>query len=132
MTDHMIKVLLVDDEPDILEFLHYNLSRNGFETVQASNGLDAIKMANDEVPDLILLDIMMPGMDGYEACRRLRQQQWAENTHVIAMTGWGQDEDKQRSRQAGFDRHLVKPVDPDDLEKLLMSLKNGASRTQLA
>ena len=73
MTDHKIKVLLVDDEPDILEFLHYNLSRNGFDTIQASNGLDAIKLANDEIPDLILLDIMMPGMDGVETCRNLRK-----------------------------------------------------------
>ena len=64
MTDNKIKVLIVDDEPDILEFLHYNLSRNGFDTIQASNGKDAIKLADQDVPDLILLDIMKPGIDG--------------------------------------------------------------------
>ena len=74
MTDQKIKVLIVDDEPDILEFLHYNLSRNGYTTVQATNGKEAIKIADTEIPDLILLDIMMPGMDGVETCYELRKK----------------------------------------------------------
>ena len=71
---------------------------------------------------MILLDIGMPKLNGYEACRRIREQPWGKNAFLVAMTGWGQDEDKRRSQEAGFDHHLVKPVDPAALEKLLSSL----------
>ena len=74
-------------------------------------------------PDVILLDIGMPKLNGYETCRRIREQPWGKNALLVALTGWGQDEDKRRSREAGFDHHMVKPVDPSALEKLLAGLQ---------
>jgi CheY-like chemotaxis protein len=71
---------------------------------------------------VVFLDIGMPGMDGYEVCRQLRQQSGSAKAVSIALTGWGQDEDRRRSREAGFDHHAVKPVEPDDLNKLLAGL----------
>ena len=82
LMEYKTKVLIVDDEPDILEFLHYNLSRNGYEVIQAINGLDAVKIADLETPDLILLDIMMPGMDGVETCYELRKNPKLRNTII--------------------------------------------------
>ena len=72
---------------------------------------------------MILLDVGMPRMNGYDACRAIRQQPWGKSIAIIAMTGWGQDDDRRKSREAGFDHHLVKPVDIDDLLKLLADLQ---------
>lgn len=73
-------------------------------------------------PGVILLDIGLPKLNGYEACRRIREQPWGKESVIIAQTGWGQDEDRQRTHDAGFDHHLVKPVDPTALDKLLASM----------
>ena len=81
-----VKVLIVDDEPDILEFLHYNLSRNGFDVIQASNGYDAIKIAEKDIPDIILLDIMMPDMDGVETCYEMRKNEKLTKTLIVFLT----------------------------------------------
>ena len=72
-----------------------------------------------------MLDIGMPKLNGLEACRRIREQSWSEKAVIIAMTGWGQDDDKRRSQEAGFDHHMVKPVDPAALEKLLAGLQKA-------
>jgi CheY-like chemotaxis protein len=80
-------------------------------------------MAEELRPEVIVLDIGMPRLNGFEACRRIRAQPWSTGVVMIALTGWGQDEDRRRSMDAGFDRHLVKPVDPLVLEKLLSDLK---------
>ncbi len=80
-------------------------------------------MTKDYAPDMVFLDIGMPGMDGYEVARRLRQQPGLENVMLAALTGWGQQEDRRRSQEAGFDRHLVKPVEPATLEGLLAALQ---------
>jgi CheY-like chemotaxis protein len=74
-------------------------------------------------PDVILLDIGLPGLNGYEACRRIREQPWGKGIVLVAITGWGQEEDKRRATEAGFDYHLTKPVDPADLEKLFSESK---------
>ncbi|HMC64202.1 MAG TPA: response regulator, partial [Gemmataceae bacterium] len=79
-----------------------------------------------ERPDIIFLDIGMPGMDGYQVARRLRQQPDLRNLFLVALTGWGQEEDKRRSREAGFDAHLVKPAEPSMLQELLGTLANGS------
>src|SRR6187455_511221 len=132
MTDHKIKVLLVDDEPDILEFLDYNLSRNGFDTLQASNGLDAIKMANDEVPDLILLDIMMPGMDGVETCYELRKNPKLKNTIIAFLTARSEEYSEIAGLEAGADDYIQKPIRPRLLLtriKALMRRKESALAT---
>jgi CheY-like chemotaxis protein len=83
----------------------------------------ALEITKRGVPDLVFLDIGMPGMDGYEVARRLRQQPGLEKVLVAALTGWGQQEDRRRSAEAGFDYHLVKPVEPKTLESLLANLK---------
>jgi CheY-like chemotaxis protein len=88
----------------------------------ANDGLEALAVAEAFAPDAILLDIGMPGLNGYEVCRRMRERPWGPRPAIIALTGWGQEEDRQRSAEAGFDHHLVKPVEPSKLEALLSSL----------
>ena len=94
----------------------------GNEVRTSYDGMEALAVAEAFRPDLILLDIGMPKLNGYEACRRIREQPWGKATVLIALTGWGQDEDKRLSREAGFDHHIVKPADLSDLEKLLAGL----------
>jgi CheY-like chemotaxis protein len=86
--------------------------------------LEGVETAAAFHPALILLDIGMPKLNGYDACRRIREQPWGMNVAIVALTGWGQDEDKRRAREAGFNDHLVKPVEPAALEKLLAELKS--------
>jgi CheY-like chemotaxis protein len=95
---------------------------------QANDGLEAVALAAKFQPDVIVLDIGMPKLNGYEACRLIREQPWGKKAVMIASTGWGQEEDRRRSKEAGFDHHLVKPIDPDVLERLLGSLQGSAAR----
>lgn len=115
--ENNIKVLIVDDEPDILEFLDYNLSRNGFDVIQASNGTDAVKMADDEIPDLILLDIMMPGMDGVETCYELRRNDKLKNSIIAFLTARNEEYSEIAGLEAGADDYIQKPIRP----RLLLS-----------
>ena len=95
------------------------LKLSGNETHTAHDGLEAVEAAAQVRPDLILLDIGLPKMNGYEAARRIREQPWGKSMALVALTGWGQDEDRQKSRDSGFDGHLVKPVKADLLTSLL-------------
>lgn len=106
------KVLIVDDEPDIIEFLHYNLTRNGYEVIQASNGPDAINFANKEIPDLILLDIMMPGMDGVETCYELRKNEKLRETIIAILTARSEEYSEIAGLEAGADDYIQKPIRP--------------------
>jgi PAS domain S-box-containing protein len=117
------KILVVDDNRDSAESLAVLLKLMGHETHMAFDGMEAIAAAETLRPDVVLLDIGMPHVDGNDACRRMRSQPWAKDMLLIAQTGWGQDEDKRRTSEAGFDGHLVKPVDPDDLLRLVASLR---------
>lgn len=110
--ENKTKVLIVDDEPDILEFLHYNLTRNGYEVIQASNGPDAINIANKEIPDLILLDIMMPGMDGVEACYELRKNEKLRETIIAILTARSEEYSEIAGLEAGADDYIQKPIRP--------------------
>jgi two-component system alkaline phosphatase synthesis response regulator PhoP len=112
MMENKVKVLIVDDEPDILEFLHYNLSRNGFDVIQASNGLDALRIADEEVPDLILLDIMMPDMDGVETCYELRKNDKLKNSLVAFLTARSEEYSEIAGLEAGADDYIQKPIRP--------------------
>ena len=116
------RILVVDDSEDGAEFLALLLQVSGHETRQAHDGPEAIEAAEQFRPDAVLLDIGLPKMNGYEVCRRLREQAWGRDLVLIALTGWGQEEDLRRSREAGFNAHLLKPVDHVALMELLASL----------
>jgi PAS domain S-box-containing protein len=114
------RILVVDDNRDLADSLAMLFSMNGNETRTAHDGLEAVAVAEAFRPDLIVLDLGMPKMDGFETCRRIRETEWGKNMVIVAATGWGQDEDRRRTKEAGFDHHLVKPVfDIDALNRLL-------------
>jgi two-component system CheB/CheR fusion protein len=117
------RVLVVDDNVDAAVSLGMLLKLAGQDVRVAYDGPTALRQAVDFGPELILLDIGMPVMDGYEVCRQLRRHSGLEKTTVVALTGWGQDEDRRRSHEAGFDHHIVKPVEPSALERLLEGLE---------
>ena len=121
-TAHRHRVLVVDDNVDAAVSLGMLLKLSGHEVRLAYDGLAALQQAIDFRPELVLLDIGMPGMDGYEVCRHFRQNADIRNVTIIALTGWGQEEDRQHAREAGFDLHIVKPVEPSVLQRLIESL----------
>jgi len=112
-------VLIVDDNHDAADSMAYMLEMMGAGTRVVYGGPDAVAAVEAQTPALVLLDIGMPGMDGYEVARRLGRHPKRHEMLVVALTGWGQSEDRQRTREAGFDEHLVKPAEIDVLEALL-------------
>jgi CheY-like chemotaxis protein len=116
------RILIVDDSEDGAESLAMLLEFGGHRTWQAHDGLEAIKIAERLRPDVVLLDIGLPRMNGYEVCRRIRQEPWGGDLVLVALTGWGQEEDRRQSLDAGFNVHMVKPVDHDELLEFLASL----------
>ncbi|QJW93542.1 ATP-binding response regulator [Frigoriglobus tundricola] len=113
------RVLIADDNVDAALSLAEMLALMGHEVVTVHDGLAAVESAGAFRPEVILLDIGMPRLNGYEAARRIREQVGGKSVLLVALTGWGQEEDKRRAAEAGFDRHFTKPVAPDALEKLL-------------
>ncbi|MGH7173665.1 MAG: response regulator, partial [Gemmataceae bacterium] len=95
------------------------LQMTGNETHMAHDGLEAVDAAEKLRPDVILLDIGLPSLNGYDVCRRIREQPWGKNVIVVALTGWGQEEDRRKSDEAGFNGHMVKPVNYAALMKML-------------
>jgi DNA-binding response OmpR family regulator len=120
------RILVVDDSRDSADSLAALLSLTGHEAHTAHDGEHAISEAEKLRPEVILLDIGLPRLNGYDACRRIREQAWGKDMVIIALTGWGQDEDRRLSTQAGFDGHLVKPVDHTALNRLLAA--HGSTR----
>ncbi len=112
-----IKILLVDDEPDILEILKYNLSSQGYQVFTAKNGIDGVEKAKKKTPHLIILDVMMPEMDGIEACEIIRNTKGLENTLITFLTARGEDYSQVAGFDAGADDYITKPIKP----KLLIS-----------
>src|SRR4029079_3944078 len=110
------------------ESLAMLLEVGGHEIHIVHDGPEAIATAGRLRPHVVLLDIGLPRLNGYEVCRRLRQAPWGRDLTVVALTGWGQEEDRQRSGEAGYDAHLVKPVDYDQLEKLVATAAWRGSR----
>ena len=100
----------------------------GNETRSAHDGLEAVEVAEEFRPEVILMDMGMPRLNGYEATRRIREQEWGRDIVIIAMTGWGQDRDRELSKKAGCSGHLVKPVNFPDLESLLANLSGPDAR----
>jgi CheY-like chemotaxis protein len=117
------RLLVVDDNKDAANSLAMLLRLQDHEVRVAHSGAEALEMATVYRPDMIFQDIGMPGMDGYEVARRLRRDPSLKNTVLAALTGWGQQEDRRRSAEAGFDHHLVKPPETRVLESLLADLK---------
>ncbi len=117
------RILVVDDNRDAAISLAMMLRLMGNETQTAHDGQEALELAAAFRPDVVLLDIGMPKLNGYEVARRIREQSWGKNLVLVAVTGWGQDDDRRRSRESGFNVHMVKPVDPAKLEKLLAELQ---------
>lgn len=113
------RVLVVDDNRDAAESLSLLLDMLGNQAHIAHDGLQALQMAATLKPDIVLLDIGLPVLSGHDTARRMRADSATANAVLIALTGWGEAEDRRRSREAGFDYHLVKPVRIEDLEKIL-------------
>jgi PAS domain S-box-containing protein len=116
------RVLVADDNRDAAESLAMVLRFAGYEVFIAFNGAEALALGEQERPRAAILDIGMPGMSGHEVARRMRLEAWGRNAVLIALTGWGQEQDKQAAKAAGFDEHMTKPVDPDKVERLLAAL----------
>ena len=125
-----IKILLVDDEPDIIEILRYNLSQEGYQVFSAKDGKSAIKKAEKEIPNLIIMDIMMPYMDGIEACGIIRKNPLFNDTIIMFLTARGEDYSHVAAYDAGADDYITKPVKPkvflSKVKGLLRRLKNDS------
>ncbi len=122
MNNKNFKILLVDDESDILEFLKYNINKEGFEVHTASNGKEAIEIAKKITPHLILLDVMMPEMDGIETCEIMRQDKKLQNTIIAFLTARGEDYSQIAGFEAGGDDYIAKPVKPKVLISRIKAL----------
>jgi PAS domain S-box-containing protein len=121
------RILVVDDSRDGADSLATMLKLLGNEVRTAHDGVAAVEVAGQFRPEVILMDVGMPRLNGLEAARRIRAQAWGRDLTIIALTGWGQEDDRERSREAGCDGHLVKPVNLPDLEKVLADARGGAS-----
>ncbi len=120
------KVLVVDDNLSAAMLLSMVVKMLGCEVRTAADGEEAVQVAADFLPDAVFMDIGMPKMNGYEAASHIRQQPWGEKMMLVALTGWGQDEDRRRTTEAGFDFHLVKPAEPSELQKVLATIEDSS------
>jgi CheY-like chemotaxis protein len=117
------RILVVDDNPDIVDTLGAILVLLGHAVETAHDGEQALAAMAVSTPDLVIMDVGMPGMSGYEVCQKAAAEPWRDRMTLVAMTGWGRDEDRQRAMDAGFDLHVVKPIDLERLRELLDSLQ---------
>jgi CheY-like chemotaxis protein len=121
------RILVVDDNRDAASSMAMILKLQGDEVRCAHDGIEAVELAEEFRPQVILMDVAMPKLNGYEATRRIRERPWGRDVIVIALTGWGQEVDRTQSREAGCDAHLLKPVDLPELERLLSQLLGASS-----
>ena len=120
---HGFRILVVDDNHDSALSLAMMLSIMGHETRTAHDGESAVETAESFLPEVVLLDIGLPKLNGYEVAQRIREHAWGQSMFLIAVTGWGQEEDRQRSSEVGLNVHMVKPVEPAALERLFAELR---------
>jgi len=111
----MKKILIADDHPELVELLRVTLERKDYEIVYASDGKETLKKARVEKPDLVLLDIVMPKMDGFEVCRQLRKDPQTKEIPIVMLTAKGQKVDKERGREVGANEYITKPFSPSAL-----------------
>jgi two-component system alkaline phosphatase synthesis response regulator PhoP len=116
------KILIADDEPDILEFLSYNLKKEGYDVVTAEDGIQAVNKARQEKPDVIILDIMMPNMDGIGACELLRGMKEFQHTVIVFLTALGDEKSEIKGFDAGGDDYIIKPIKPKILSSRIKAL----------
>ncbi|WP_081210579.1 response regulator transcription factor [Salegentibacter sediminis] len=130
-----IKILLVDDEPDILEIVGYNLKTEGYQVITAENGADGVRLAKKHKPQLIILDVMMPEMDGIEACEKIRNIAGLEETIITFLTARGEDYSQMAGFDAGADDYITKPIKPKVLvskvKALLRRFKDDTGSTNI-
>lgn len=131
MSNEKYKILLVDDEPDVLEFLGYNLKKEGYKVHSCTNGIDALKKAKEVCPHLIILDVMMPGMDGIETCAEIKQSEHLKNAIVIFLTARGEDYSQIAGFDAGADDYLTKPIKPKILSSRVKALLRRYKETNI-
>jgi two-component system, OmpR family, alkaline phosphatase synthesis response regulator PhoP len=117
MSNNGFKILVADDEPDIIEFITYNLKKEGYGTITANDGLEAVRLTKEHKPDMILLDIMMPKLDGIGACEHLRSLPEFQNTLIVFLTALGDEQSEIKGLNVGADDYIVKPIKP----KILLS-----------
>jgi len=117
------RILVVDDNRDAAQMLALLLKMGGDETHTAHDGEEALERAAAIRPEIIILDIGLPKLNGYEVCRSIREQPWGQPITMVAVTGWAREEDRQKSQEAGFNGHLIKPVDHRVLTKLVADLQ---------
>src|SRR3954470_19812559 len=131
MSNSNFKILLVDDEPDIVEFLGYNLKKEGYTILTANNGKDAVEIAKKEIPHLIVLDVMMPDMDGIETCRELREQKNLQDVLIAFLTARSEDYTQIAGFEVGADDYITKPIKPrvflSRVKALLRRLQSGVA-----
>ena len=125
MSPPSLRILVVDDNRDAADSLAMLLRTSGNDIRTAYDGAEAVQLAHDFEPEVVLLDIGLPNMDGHEVAQRIRQEPWGRRTCLIAVTGWSDEADRARSRAAGFDHHLVKPLDTSHLAQLLGSVERS-------
>lgn len=124
------KVLVVDDDPGIVRLMERFLQREGYEVITATNGLQALKTAKNEQLELIILDLMLPGVDGFEVCHRLRDEPNTSKVPIVMVSGKAEERDKEAATEAGADAYLIKSADPSELHdqvKELLSLRRKES-----
>ncbi len=130
MEKENVKILIVDDEPDILEFVSYNLKKEGFNTLTANNGSLALEIANSEKPNLIILDIMMPQIDGVEVCRTIRSNPDFQNTLIAFLTARNEDYSQIAALDVGGDDYITKPIRPRVLVSRINALLRRSGRSE--
>jgi DNA-binding response OmpR family regulator len=118
------RILVVDDNQDAANSLAMLLRMKGHDVRTAYDGLEAIDAALSHKPEIVLLDVGLPRLNGFDVARRLRESEDLRTVILVALTGWGHDEDRRRSKEAGFDHHMVKPADPAALDRVLESLSS--------
>jgi len=122
------RILVADDDPSILRLLQLNFELEGYEVHTASDGEEALAKARASSPDIVVLDVMMPGMDGWEVCRRMKEDETMREVPVILLTALGQESERRRGLAVGASEYVMKPFDPDQLVQMVKRTLPGAGR----
>lgn len=122
------KILVIDDNPSSLRLTRYTLEKKGYQIITASDGLEGLRKAREEHPDLIILDVMLPGLDGYEVCHQLRQKPETATLPILMISAKAHQDDKDIALRVGADDYLTKPVEPSTIVARVESLLTSASQ----